>query len=68
MLTLASIITGFLYPRARVPPRVRGGGLALGGWPLTAEPVMAAKDLAGKRLAEADVFEGRGVAEVAVVG
>ena len=29
---------------------------------------MAAKDLAGKRLAEADVFEGRGFAEVAVVG
>ena len=37
-------------------------------WPLTGEPVMEAKDLAGKRLAEADVFEGRGAAEVAAVG
>ena len=32
-------------------------------WPLTAQPVMAAKDLAGKCLAEAEVFEGRGVVE-----
>ena len=37
-------------------------------WPLAGEPVIAAKDLAGKCLAEAEVFEGRGVTEVAVVG
>jgi len=37
-------------------------------WPLAGEPIMAAKDLAGKRLADADVFEGRGSVEVAAVG
>ena len=37
-------------------------------WPLEGEPVIAAKDRAGKCLAEAEVFEGRGFVEVAVVG
>ena len=37
-------------------------------WPITGKPIMAVKDLAGMRFAEAEVFEGRGVVEVAAVG